>query len=140
MRLDQALLEDIAALARRDGFPWSFSGYGAKHCGGCGRVGASSDALRLGVAWSRFLKIKRASAQNGKRHVLYFSEVTHKLPSPHIASVYRMCRRIQSLARTLRTPTLFLIYRDITRSYISICYKFYTVRRAQGEQPKRYEL
>jgi hypothetical protein len=34
VRLDQTLFEDIAALARRNGFPWSFSGYGAKHCGG----------------------------------------------------------------------------------------------------------
>lgn len=79
VRLDQALFENIAALARCDGFPWSFSRYGAKHCGGCGEIGASSDALQLGVAQSRFLKTKRANAQNGKRHLLYSSAATHHL-------------------------------------------------------------
>jgi hypothetical protein len=32
VRLNQALLENIAALSRRDGVSGSLSGYGAKHC------------------------------------------------------------------------------------------------------------
>lgn len=47
--LDQALLKDIAALARRDGLTWSFSRYGAEHCGGCGEIVAIRHALSLGV-------------------------------------------------------------------------------------------
>lgn len=49
VRLDETLLEDISALARRDGLAGSFSRYGAEHCDGCGEIGAAGRALSLEV-------------------------------------------------------------------------------------------